>query len=129
MDEVSGRGWAVLHKDRCLKGMFFIHQGQESDFVARKVGAGKPGPFSKSEASKATPRQGQYLAFIYHYTKLHGQPPAEAEMQQFFQVSPPAVHDMILMLEKKGLIARTPGMARSIKVLLPREKLPDLGEQ
>jgi hypothetical protein len=27
-----------------------------------------------------TPRQGQFLAFIHHYTTLHGRPPAEAEM-------------------------------------------------
>jgi len=26
-----------------------------------------------------TPRQGQFLAFIYYYTKLNGVPPAEAE--------------------------------------------------
>ena len=73
-----------------------------------------------------THRQGQYLAFIHLYTKLHGQPPSEAEMQQRFKVSPPAVHDMILMLEKKGLIARTPGATRSVRVLLPKEQLPEL---
>ena len=27
-----------------------------------------------------TRKQGQYLAFIYYYTKLNGQPPAEHEM-------------------------------------------------
>jgi len=73
-----------------------------------------------------TARQGQYLAFIHHYMKLRGQPPSEAEMQQRFKVSPPAVHNMILMLEKKGLITHTPGMSRSICVLLPREQLPEL---
>jgi hypothetical protein len=73
-----------------------------------------------------TARQGQFLAFIYYYTKLNGQPPAEADIQRHFCVSPPAVHEMILTLEKKGLIARTPGAARSIRVLLPREQLPDL---
>ena len=73
-----------------------------------------------------TDKQGQYLAFIYTYTKLNGQPPAEADMRAHLQVSPPVVHDMILMLEKKKLIARTPGMARSIRVLLPKEQLPDL---
>lgn len=73
-----------------------------------------------------TARQGQFLAFIHQYTKVNGQPPAEADMQRYFKVSPPAVHDMILMLEKKGLIARTPGTARSIRVLLPREQLPEL---
>jgi repressor LexA len=71
-------------------------------------------------------RQGQYLAFIFYYTKIHHQPPAEADMQRYFQVSPPAVHQMILSLEKSGLIERTAGQSRSLKLLLPREQLPDL---
>jgi repressor LexA len=73
-----------------------------------------------------TPRQGQFLAFIYYYTKIHGQPPAEADVQRYFKVSPPSVHQMILTLEKNRLIERTPGKARSIRLLLSREELPDL---
>ncbi|MSR65083.1 MAG: hypothetical protein EXS18_04805 [Verrucomicrobiae bacterium] len=73
-----------------------------------------------------TPRQGQFLAFIHHYTTLHGRPPAEAEMMHFFQVTPPSVHQMILTLERHGLITRTPGQARSIMLRLPPEKLPPL---
>ena len=73
-----------------------------------------------------TARQGQYLAFIYYYTKIHRQSPAEADMQRYFQVSPPAVHQMILSLEKLGLIERIPGQGRSLKLLLAREQLPDL---
>ena len=66
-----------------------------------------------------TSRQGQFLAFIHHYTTLHGRPPAEAELVQFFQVTPPSVHQMILTLERRGLITRAPGEARSIKLKLP----------
>jgi len=73
-----------------------------------------------------TEKQGQYLAFIYYYTKVHQQPPSEAEMQGYFDVTPPTVHQMILSLEKNGLITRTPGQARSIRILLPRHELPDL---
>ena len=73
-----------------------------------------------------TSKQGRYLAFIHQYTTLHGVAPAEHEMQRFFRVSPPSVHQMVLMLEKKGLIQRTPGEARSIKVLVPAEQLPRL---
>lgn len=73
-----------------------------------------------------TPRQGQYLAFIYYYTKIHGVPPAEADMQRYFRVSPPAVHEMVKTLEGLGFIAREPGKTRSIRLLLPREELPDL---
>lgn len=73
-----------------------------------------------------TARQGQYLAFIYCYSKLNGRPPAEADMQRHFMTTPPTVHQMILTLERKGLICRVPGKARSIRVLLPKEQLPGL---
>jgi repressor LexA len=73
-----------------------------------------------------TAKQGQYLAFIYYYTKIHRRPPAEADFARFFRVSPPAVHDMILMLERSGLVERTPGMARSLRLTLLRADLPDL---
>lgn len=73
-----------------------------------------------------TPRQGQFLAFIYYYTKIHRIPPAEADMQRYFLVSPPAVHEMVKTLERRGFIVREPGKPRSIRILLPREELPDL---
>ena len=73
-----------------------------------------------------TNKQGQYLAFIYYYSKIHGRVPAEAEMQQYFRVSPPAVHQMIMTLEARGLIERTPGQARSIRLLIPPDQLPNL---
>ncbi|MCG2778632.1 MAG: hypothetical protein L6406_23395 [Desulfobacterales bacterium] len=76
--------------------------------------------------NKYTKRQGQYLAFIYYYTKIHGCPPAEADMQRYFKVSPPSVHQMVLTLEKKCLIEKVPYQARSIRLLLAREELPDL---
>ena len=38
-----------------------------------------------------TVKQGQYLAFIYYYTKIHGRSPSEADMQGYFRVSPPSV--------------------------------------
>ena len=73
-----------------------------------------------------TKKQGQYLAFIYYYTELHRHPPPEAEMQGYFDVTPPTVHQMVLSLERNGLIERAPGQARSIRLLLPRHELPDL---
>lgn len=73
-----------------------------------------------------TKTQGRYLAFIYYYSKIHGQPPAEADIRRFMKVSPPAVHQMVLTLEKRGLIERVPGQARTIRVLLPPEELPSL---
>jgi len=73
-----------------------------------------------------TNKQGQYLAFIYYYSKLMRQAPSEAEIQRYFRVSPAAIHQMIVTLAEKGLISREPGQARSIRLLLPRVALPDL---
>jgi Mn-dependent DtxR family transcriptional regulator len=82
-----------------------------------------------SEVSRAaktfTPKQGQYLAFIHAYTRLHRRPPAEADMQQYFRVSPPSVHQMVLTLERGGVIARQPG-ARSVEMLVDPQHLPAL---
>src|SRR5271166_5310547 len=73
-----------------------------------------------------TDKQGQYLAFIYAYNRIFRQPPAEADMQRHFQVSPPSVHQMVLTLERAGLIRRTPGVARSIELLVEPDDLPVL---
>ncbi|MBI4527064.1 MAG: MarR family transcriptional regulator [Deltaproteobacteria bacterium] len=73
-----------------------------------------------------TEKQGQYLAFIYYYTKIHRLAPSEADMQAYFGVTPPTVHQMVLSLERKRLIERTAGKARSIRVLLPGHELPEL---
>jgi LexA DNA binding domain len=71
-------------------------------------------------------KQGQYLAFIYSYIKVHQRAPAELDIQEYFRVSPPSVHDMILRLEEHGLIRRVPGQARSIQLVIPPEELPAL---
>ena len=73
-----------------------------------------------------TDKQGQYLAFIYAYSRIFRRPPAEADMQRHFQVTPPSVHQMVLSLERAGLIRRTPGAARSIELLVTPEDLPIL---
>lgn len=80
----------------------------------------------ESEGRRYTAKQGQYLAFIYAYTKLNRQAPAEADMQRYFEVTPPSVHRMVVELESRGLIARMPGQARSIRLLVAPEELPVL---
>ena len=75
---------------------------------------------------KITSKQRQYLAFIYYYTKINGRSPAQHDMQKYFQVTPPAVHNMILTLEKKGFITKIPHQPRSIKLLVSRAEIPDL---
>lgn len=86
-------------------------------------------PAPKSDPSVApsfTAKQGQYLAFIYNYAKIHRQAPAESDLERYFQVSPPTIHEMIKTLERNGLIERTPGKARSIRLLVQPEHLPRL---
>jgi DNA-binding MarR family transcriptional regulator len=73
-----------------------------------------------------TAKQGQYLAFIHAYKRLLGRAPAEADMQSFFLVTPPSVHQMVLSLEKAGLISRQPGLARSIALAIDPADLPQL---
>jgi DNA-binding MarR family transcriptional regulator len=78
----------------------------------------------KSGAARSPSTQG--------FTEKHGQyhmfrrPPAETDMQRHFQVSPPSVHQMIVTLERNGLIRRQPGVARSIQILVPPKDLPIL---
>jgi (p)ppGpp synthase/HD superfamily hydrolase len=76
-----------------------------------------------------TKKQGQYLAFIHCYTKLNGVPPAEADMQRYFRATPPSVHQMIVKLEEKGLISRTPNSPRTIKVTISNDQIPELGKE
>jgi Mn-dependent DtxR family transcriptional regulator len=77
-------------------------------------------------ASPFTDKQGQYLAFIYAYSRIFRRPPAEADLQRHFQVTPPSAHQMVLTLERAGLIRRQPGVARSIELLVKPEDLPIL---
>ena len=73
-----------------------------------------------------TPKQSQYLAFIHLYTRLHRQPPAESDMQEYFRVSPPSVHQMVLTLERAGFIRRQSRTPRSIELLVDPKHLPEL---
>jgi len=77
-------------------------------------------------AKNFTPKQGQYLAYIHAYTRLHRRPPAEADLRDYFRVSPPSVHQMLVTLERAGLIRRQPRVARSIELLVDPKCLPEL---
>jgi DNA-binding transcriptional regulator YdaS (Cro superfamily) len=73
-----------------------------------------------------TALQGQYLSFIHAYEGIHGCAPAEADLRRYLGVTPPSVHQMILTLERKGLITRVPGGARSIALRISPAELPPL---
>jgi DNA-binding MarR family transcriptional regulator len=79
-----------------------------------------------SSSPRFTDTQGQYLAFIHAYTLVNGRPPAEADMQRFFGVTPPSVHNMIVELERRGLITRVPRQPRSIAISVADAALPRL---
>ena len=69
-------------------------------------------------------RQGRYLAFIHAYTFVNGRPPAQSDIARFFRVTPPTVHQMILTIEKAGLISRRPATARAIALLVDPADCP-----
>ena len=93
------------------------------------AGAPPAGPAQSIRDRRAvtfTARQGQFLAFIHLYRKLHRRGPAESDLRAFFRVTAPAVHGMVVKLEELGLITREPGVARSMRVAIPAEQLPEL---
>lgn len=82
------------------------------------------------EPARATYRlsrsQGQLVAYVYWYTKVHRVPPSENEIADFLGVRGPSAHSMILRLDARGILSRRAGQPRTIRVLLPREKIPEL---
>lgn len=49
-----------------------------------------------------------------------------AVAKHYFNVTPATVHQMVVRLEERGLISRESGQPRTIRVLLFRDRLPDL---
>lgn len=66
-----------------------------------------------------TARQGQYLTFIHRYTEMFGVAPSFEEIGVHFGTTPPSVNSMIKTLCARGLLSRLPGVARSLRVLVP----------
>ena len=58
----------------------------------------KSGLSRRSSPQGFTEKQGEYLAFIYVYSHMFQRPPAETDMQRYFRVSPPSVHQMVTTL-------------------------------
>jgi hypothetical protein len=77
--------------------------------------------------ARFTAKQGQYFAFIWAYSQINRRARAEAYFQRYFRVNPPSVHQMLKTLDQLGLIDKQPGVARSIKLLVPPQDLPILG--
>ena len=80
-----------------------------------------------AEAARRLSRsQGQLVAYVYWYTKVHQVPPSENEIAEFLGVRGPSAHSMILRLNSRGILSRQPGQPRTIRVLLSREEIPEL---
>ena len=63
-----------------------------------------------------TPKQGQYWRLsTCTCVCTAGWPPAEPDMQEYFRVSPPSIHQMVLTLEWAGFIRRQQSTPRSIE--------------
>ena len=81
---------------------------------------------SSSFRSQIYAKAGAVSRFHLRLHQVLGRPPAEADLQRHFRVSPPSVHQMVLTLERAGLIRRTVGGPRSIEILVDPEALPVL---
>lgn len=142
----GNKGPRFLFECGCCDNKFEVYYGDDSLEIAGVFGsldnwrelllpllnAGLPGQSvarPKPSSPKFTSKQGRYLAYIDSFMKIHGVAPAEAEFQEFFGVSPPTVHQMILTLERRRLISRVPGQARSIRLLIPPSEIPDLNDR
>jgi len=75
-------------------------------------------------ASQITKTQARYLSFIHAYREGFGLSPAQSEIAEALEVASPSAHLMLKTLEKKGFISREPGVARSVKILVPPDVIP-----
>ncbi len=110
----------IFHGHRCIVRVSASGEGVFTVTVAQAP------PLDESVPPRITAKQGQYLAYISCYTKIHRTAPAESDLQNYFRVSAPSVHEMIKTLERNGLIERTPGLGRSIRILVRPEHIPAL---
>jgi hypothetical protein len=72
-----------------------------------------------------TARQGEYLTFIHRYTEKFGIAPSFEDVGRHFGTNPPSVNNMIKTLCARGLLSKLPGVARSMRVLVPASQLPE----
>ena len=121
LDQTASHAQNVIAMDRLGHALARIESGLE--------GTADPGAHLLRPAAARTGysvKQGRYLAFIFNYLRLNRRAPAEADFQAYFGSTPPTVHEMLKMLTRRGFIARTPGAARSIKLLLRAHEIPEL---
>ncbi len=69
-----------------------------------------------------------FLHFIREYMMRNeqGLAPTHAAFQKFFDLTPPSVNSMLIRLEQRGFIRRTPGQARGIQLIITPDLIPPL---
>lgn len=85
-----------------------------------------PAPYTCPMTRRFTDRQGQFLAFIHRYTERRGYAPSFDDLAAHFGITSPSVNGMIKTLERNGLISRVPGAARTLRLEVAPELLPDI---
>jgi len=81
-------------------------------------------PYNKNSLPKFTQRQGQFLAYIFYYTKINKRPPAESDIQNYFEISSASTHQILKGLVSKQLLEKVPKQPRSMRVLISQDQLP-----
>jgi repressor LexA len=98
--------------------------------ILRRLDAANPvqQPQLGHTADCPTPRQAQFLAYISEYMRQSpgGVAPTHAALQRFFGLTPPSVNSMLIRLEQRGFIRRTPGVARAIDLVIDSALIPPL---
>jgi len=78
---------------------------------------------SKRSADTPTARQAEYLSFIRAFTDRWGMPPSFEEIGRHFMTTAPSVNNMIKTLETRGFLTRVPGQARTLRVIVPEQRI------
>lgn len=69
--------------------------------------------------NRLTARQAQTLEYVRSYAEEHGYSPSLREVAKELGITPNGAQEKLKALEAKGAIARTPGVARSLRICKP----------
>jgi DNA-binding MarR family transcriptional regulator len=115
---------ADSHRPASAKAAFALEAGRPSakgKFMMKQASSLRP----TTTTSRITKRQGEFLAFILRYTQKRGIAPSYEDMATHFGISSPSVNGMMKTLERNGFISRVPGAARTVRVEVRPEDLPE----
>ena len=82
-------------------------------------------PKAKTLKTTLTKLQAAALRSIPRLTRANGYPPSDAEVSADMGLNGRSARPHINALIRKGLVARTPGVLRSLKVIRPKRSKPD----